>query len=88
MILTLALSLSKADASESPVKLSGTLVAGGDVVDFLWTTNSEKVVYQADQETDGTDELFASANASAAGNVKISGVMVAGGEVDTHDVTP
>ncbi len=52
------------DGSGSPTKLSGALVADGDVASavafpaFALTSDDTRVVYRADQEKDGVFELF------------------------------
>jgi hypothetical protein len=46
------------DRSEEPAKLNGTLVSGGQVIDFHISPDSSRVVYKADQETDEQFELF------------------------------
>jgi Tol biopolymer transport system component len=40
------------------VKLNGSLPDGADVVNFLISPDSSRVVYKADQETDGVNELY------------------------------
>lgn len=46
-------------ASGATTKLSGSLVAGGDVRDFLITPNGEEVVFRADKDTDEVVEIYA-----------------------------
>jgi len=50
------------DASSPPVKLNGPLVDGGNVLPynrgFELSADGTRVVYRADQETDGVDELY------------------------------
>jgi hypothetical protein len=40
-------------AGGTPVKLNGTLVPGGDVLSHQCSPNSSRVLYVADQKTDG-----------------------------------
>ena len=43
------------------VKVSGTLVSGGDVDrKFSWAPDSSRIAYVADQDSDETDELYTS----------------------------
>ena len=42
----------------SVIKLSGTMTAGGNVLDFSISPDGTRVAYLADQETDGTNELY------------------------------
>ncbi|MEE9597367.1 MAG: hypothetical protein V3V96_11375, partial [Acidiferrobacterales bacterium] len=63
------------------VKVSGPLVAGGDVSFFFpWAPDSSRLAYTADQNTDEVDEVYTSL-AGGGGNVKVSGPLVAGGRV-------
>lgn len=69
------------------VRLSGTLTAGGDVVDFALSPNNFDAVYRADQETDGVFELY---RASAFGPpaVKLNGALPTGGDVSDFGISP
>jgi Tol biopolymer transport system component len=62
------------------IKLSGTLVSGGNVVDFEVSSNGIWVAYVADQDTDQKFELYVvPVDKSASENArKISGVPMAG----------
>ncbi|MCP4679256.1 MAG: hypothetical protein GY854_27965 [Deltaproteobacteria bacterium] len=73
------------DAPATPVKLNSTLVADGDVSRVSLSANGETLVYTADQETDGVDELYYVdlSGASPAAAVKISGALVTNGDVWT-----
>ncbi|MEL7235279.1 MAG: LpqB family beta-propeller domain-containing protein, partial [Chloroflexota bacterium] len=63
----------------SPVKLNGTLVSGGDVEsNFLISANSSTVVYRADQDTDNLLEIY-SAPISGGSAVKLNSTLVSGG---------
>jgi hypothetical protein len=42
-----------------PARVNAPLVPGGDVQAYALTSDSKGVLYIADQETDGLDELFA-----------------------------
>ena len=67
----------------APVKVSGPLVAGGEVrSDFQWSPDSSRLAYRAIQDTDGVIELY-SVLADGTGNAKVSGPLVAGGNVQS-----
>lgn len=71
------------DGSAAPVRVSGTLVTGGEVVlDSFWATpTGDKVFYRADQEQDQVFELFAAPIDGSAAPTKLSGALVSGGDV-------
>jgi Tol biopolymer transport system component len=72
-----------AGPATSGVKVSGTLVAGGDVLDLAVSADSARVVYRADQQSDGAFELYGVPLAGpAASVVKLSLGLVAGGGVE------
>lgn len=73
------------DGSGGRVKMSGTMVANGNVAagagtQYNFTPDSTKVVYIADQDTDGVNELYMN-TVSNAGAVKISGAYVVGSNI-------
>ena len=76
----------------TPIKLNGPLPPGGSVVSSSTpakdiTPNSQGVVFRADLDTDGVDELYS--NSILGGTpVKINGPLVAGGGVFSHLITP
>jgi len=82
------------DRSSPPARLNGPLVSGGDVLDedFLLTADGSRVVYLADQETDGVLELYSSDGVHPP--VKLNAPLVLGGDVggslgrDRLDITP
>jgi Tol biopolymer transport system component len=63
-------------------KLNSTLVNGGDVngTGLLFTPNSSRVLYAADQDTDEVMELY-SAPATGGAPLKLSGPLINGGNV-------
>lgn len=65
---------------ELPIKVSGTLVANGNVQDFKWAPNSSRLVFRADKYVDETYELI-TVLPDGTGTIKISGTMVSGGDV-------
>ena len=75
----------------SPVKLNGPLISGGDVSEFLTgfaiSPNSNRVIYQADQETDEVDELY-SVPILGGSPVKLNGPLISGGDVSKFEISP
>lgn len=68
------------DSGAEPSKLSGVMVAGGQVDRFFVSPDLQYVAYVADQDIDGVNELYVASVAN--GNpVKVSGALVAGGAV-------
>jgi len=68
-------------SGQPAVKVSGTLVAGGNVSsDYAWAPDSSRIAYRADQETDRIDELYTVAPDGTA-NLKVSGALIAEGDV-------
>jgi len=70
--------------SSKPIKISGDLVAGGDVMlDFVLSKDGNKVVYLADQDTDQVFELYSVSLFPDGINtpIKISGDLVENGDV-------
>jgi hypothetical protein len=70
------------DGSAPPVKLSGAMVTGGDVLEFAIAPDAMHVAFIADRLTDEVFELFVSAVDGSAAPVRLSGSLVAGGDVD------
>lgn len=76
------------DIAASGVKVSGAMVAGGEVdFRFEWAPDASSIAYVADQDTDGVNELYLAAP-DGSGDMKVSGAMVAGGEVSTFAWSP
>ena len=67
--------------SGTPLELNSPLVAGGQIESYQVTGNSQVVLYTADQDTDGTVELYAASISVSQLSQKISGSMTAGGNV-------
>ena len=85
------------DASAPPTKISGPLVAGGDVrfpaevgpSPFVRISpGGGRVAYLADQDTNGVDELYSVPIAGGASARKLNGALVAGGRVVDFLVSP
>lgn len=69
------------DGTGVRTKVNGSIVLGGVVSSFYdFSANSSKIVYIADQETDGVHELY-SVNLDGGSNVKISSPQINGGDV-------
>jgi len=70
-------------------KLNSTLVTGGNVyTSFAFSPDSATVGYIADQETDETLELFATAVATPGVTNKLNGVLIAAGDVCRFEFSP
>jgi len=67
--------------SLAPARLSGTLVAGGNVQHFRLTPDGKRAVYTADQDTDEVLELYSVPLDRSAGAVKLAGPLVVHGDV-------
>jgi Tol biopolymer transport system component len=65
-----------------PTKVSGALVSGGDVssTSSVFSPDSSRIVYRADQDQDNIFELYSVPSAGGS-SVKISGPMVSAGDV-------
>lgn len=57
-----------------------------DVVDFVISPDSSSVVYRADQDTDGVNELYRVVLTSLTNSVKLNGSLILNGDVDLHYV--
>jgi dipeptidyl aminopeptidase/acylaminoacyl peptidase len=71
------------------VKLNGALVIGGSVYYFRVSPDSSRVVYRADQDTTGVNEIYSvPLNGPANAGVKLNGALVTGGDVSDYQVSP
>ena len=70
-----------------PYKLSGEMVLYGDVDDFKISSDSSRVVYRADQDTNGVDELY-SVPIGGGTPVKLNDLLVADGDVHSFRISP
>ncbi len=74
-------------ATPAPVKVSGNMIAAGNVgyQDFSISPNSQFVVYLADQDVDGAEELYFGdlSSGTPAAAVKLNPNVVSGGAVHT-----
>jgi Tol biopolymer transport system component len=66
----------------TPVRLNGSLVAGGDVREsgIQFSPTSDRVLYSADQQTDQVFELY-SVSSQGGVAVRLNGPLAAGGDV-------
>lgn len=68
----------------APVKVSGALVAGGDVFGTVqWAPDSSQLAYIATQDNATVTELY-TVFADGTGNVKVSDAAAAGGDVESN----
>jgi len=65
----------RSDGSGLPTKLSGTLVANGDVTSFRISPDSLRVVYLADQDLDTRPELYSAPVDGSSAPVKLNGTL-------------
>ncbi|MBI5716570.1 MAG: PD40 domain-containing protein [Burkholderiales bacterium] len=77
---TFELFTARPDGSLNPV-VSGPMPTGSNVFNFLWTRDSQRLVYRADQLVQNQAELFSCAPDGGAVNVRISGPLTLGGDV-------
>lgn len=72
------------------MKVNEPLVAGGDVqaATFLFGPDSDFLVYRADQEVDGDNELYRVDLATPGVSAKINEALPAGGDVSFFDLAP
>jgi len=77
----------KTDGSEAPIKLNGELVAGGNVAltGYQFSPDGTQVLYVADQDTDFVSELYIVPSDGGTA-VKVNGLLVSGGDVESSNV--
>lgn len=73
-----------ADGSSEPVKVSGTLVAGGQVDNFAWSPDGTRLAIRASKETAGRNEIFIADPAGGGEPVKVSGTLAAFAEISSN----
>lgn len=66
-----------------PVRVNGTLVAGGVATGLRWSPDSTRIAYVAEQDTDGVIELYVvDVSGGAPGpSQKVNGPLIAAGDV-------
>jgi Tol biopolymer transport system component len=72
---------------ETVRRLNPDLVSGGMVYDFQITPDGARVIYRADQDVDGTIELFSIPSDGSDAGIRISGRMPAGGDVRSFQIS-
>src|SRR5688500_11725767 len=65
---------------DGSLKVSGPLVAGGDVLFFQWSPDRQFLAFRADKDADEVFELYV-VGAAGGSVTKVSGPLVAGGDV-------
>lgn len=72
------------------MKVNAALTAGGDVqsATFLFGPDNDFMVYRADQEVDGDNELYRVELATPGVSTKINEALPAGGDVSFFDLAP
>ena len=71
------------------IKLNGALVAGKNVSSsFQISPDSRRVVYGADQDTDGISELYSVPIGGQASAIKLNKTLVFGGDVVAFQISP
>jgi hypothetical protein len=70
------------------IKVSGALVANGDVQDWSLCADGSHLAYRADQDTNDVIELYGVALYGEQAVVKLNGTLIAGGDVQTFQLTP
>jgi len=64
-----------------PIKISGNLTNGGDVLNFQYSLDDNYIVYLADRNTDETKELFSILLSNISQQTRLNGNLVSGGDV-------
>ncbi|HVS17580.1 MAG TPA: AIR carboxylase family protein [Planctomycetota bacterium] len=80
--------LPRSHAREAQASGLRAIVAGGDVAQFVWLSDSRLVLHLVDEQVDGTSELFASDPIAAGTSTEFSGTLVLGGQVLEFDPVP
>jgi hypothetical protein len=77
-VVAVCASLAHAQVLEN-IKLNDSLVPGGNVGGFQISSDSARVVYVADQDTNDVLELYSVPLGSSSAPVKLNGALVPGG---------
>ena len=78
-----------AGPASSGVKLNVALIAQGDVNDLTISPNSQRVVYRADAEINGSSELYSvPITGPAASNVKLNLALPSGAGLTQFEISP
>ena len=77
------------DRREAPIRLSGTMANGGYVENvFRFTLDGRRVIYFADQDTNGVIELYSVPSDGRAPAVKLNGSLISAGDVISVEISP
>ena len=78
------------DGSAPPVKLNGPLVSGGNVDTFALeiSQDSSRVVYLADQDVAGQNEVYSRLIDGSGTSAKLNGPLISGGELSEFRISP
>lgn len=77
----------RVDGTGAVIRLNGTLTTGGNVTSGRFSPDSSRVVYRADQQSDGVLEIYSVPSAGGSA-VKLNGVLTSGGTVATYEISP
>src|SRR4051812_32084680 len=72
----------------SSTKLNGSFGDGADIEDYEISADSKWVVYRADQDTDGVQELYTRPVAGSDSARKLNPPLVKGGNVEAYAISP
>lgn len=77
----------RVDGTGGVTRINGTMNAGGNVTTLLFSPDSSRVVYRADQQSDEVFELYSVPSAGGSA-VKLNGALTPGGDVGAYEVSP
>ncbi len=77
----------RVDGTGAVTRINGTMNAGGNVTRLLFSPDSSRVVYRADQQSDEVFELYSVPSAGGSA-VKLNGALTPGGDVDAYEISP
>src|SRR6185436_17938314 len=83
--------VSPADGSQPPLVLNAPLVSGGDVLPVaqsVISSDSSRVVFRADQDTNDVSELFSVPIDGSTVPTKLNGPLVPSGDIISFEVSP
>ena len=77
----------RVDGTGAVTRINGTMNAGGNVTTLLFSPDSSRVVYRADQQSDEVFELYSVPSAGGSA-VKLNGALTPGGDVGADEISP
>ncbi len=77
----------RVDGTGAVTRINGTMNAGGNVTTLLFSPDSSRVVYRADQQSDEVFELYSVPSAGGSA-VKLNGALTPGGDVGAYEFSP